>query len=142
MESRVRDSMRSVPELLKDLRDETTTLLRQEVALARMEMSDKAARVGRNLASLAVGALVLFAGFLVLLWAATAGLAAGLRALDPGLAPHTAWLAPLVVGALVLVVGLVLVSRAARTLKRTSVVPEKTVQTLKEDKEWLAKKAA
>jgi hypothetical protein len=61
---------RSMVELLKELRDETVTLMRQEVALAKVELSEKAVRYGRNIAYLAIGGLILYAGLLFLLAAA------------------------------------------------------------------------
>ena len=47
---------RSLGELFAELAQETSTLVRQEVELARVELSQKAARVGRDVASLVVGA--------------------------------------------------------------------------------------
>src|SRR5687768_5064568 len=62
---------RSIGSLLKELRDESATLLRQEVALAKTEMSEKASMIGRNVASIGVGAATLYAGVTVLLFGFT-----------------------------------------------------------------------
>lgn len=127
---------RSLTMLIKELRDETITLMRQEVALAKTEMSEKGARVGRNVASLCAGGLVAYAGLIFLLLAATAGIYLGLIAAD--LAGATAlWVAPLIVGAVVLVIGYSLIQKGINTLKRERIVPERTADSLQRDKEWM-----
>jgi hypothetical protein len=47
------------------------------------------------------------------------------------------WLAALIVGLVVAVIGLVLVQRGRAALKQTTLKPEKTIESLKEDKEWV-----
>jgi len=66
---------RSIGELFAELAKETGTLVRQEVALARTEMTQKAAEVGRNVGFLAVGGLIVYAGLLAILAAVVIGLA-------------------------------------------------------------------
>jgi hypothetical protein len=127
-----------IGDLIRQLRDELSLLLRQEVALAKTEMTEKATRVGRNVGYLAAGALLGLAGLVVLLFALSAGLEVLLFGAGMGATAH--WLAPLLVGVLVIVVSLVLVTKAMATLKEESLIPEKTVQSLEEDKEWLQRK--
>src|SRR4028119_1744029 len=87
---------RSIGQLLKELRDETTTLLRQEGGRAKTEMSEKASRFGTNVGALAVGGAVLFLGALALLAAVIYGLTS---LLDQFMSVGVAiWLAPLLVG--------------------------------------------
>lgn len=129
---------RSIGQLLKELRDETTTLLRQEVDLAKTEMSEKASRVGSNLGSLAMGGAVAFLGALALLAAVVYGLTSLLdQFMSLGVA---VWLAPLIVGIVLAVIGYSLVQKALQTLKQESVTPRKTTETLQENKEWLRAK--
>jgi len=139
VENRLEADGRSITGLLRDLRDETTVLLRQEVALAKTEISEKAARAGRNVAYLATGGLVAYAGVLFLLLAATAGLLVALEAmgLDRSV---TLWLAPLIVGGIVALVGYGLVQKGITTLKHESLVPEKTRESVQENKQWLQDK--
>lgn len=126
---------RSIGQLLKELRDETTTLLRQEVDLAKTEMSEKASRLGTNLGSLAVGGGVAFLGALALLAAVVYGLTSLLNQfMSVGVA---IWLAPLIVGLALATVGYSLVQKALATLRQESLTPRKTTQTLQENKEWL-----
>lgn len=130
---------RSIGGLLRDLRDQTTELLRQEFALARTEMREKFAVVGRNIAFLIVGSLIAVVGIVWLLAAATAAIGAALIA--AGVADETAaWLAPLILGVVVGIAGYALVHKAIATLRDTHLTPEKTVQSLKENARWLENK--
>jgi cation transport ATPase len=132
---------RSLTELLKELRDESTRLFRQEIALAKTEMSEKASHAGRNLGYLAVGGAIAYAGALVLLMACVVGLYVALEA--AGLSHATAgWLAPLVVGAVVIVVGYAFVQKAIATLKHESLKPERTVETLQDNTNWIKEKVS
>jgi hypothetical protein len=126
---------RSIGQLLKELRDETTTLLRQEVDLAKTEISEKASRIGSNLGSLALGGSVAFLGALALLAAVVYGLTSILNQfMSVGVA---IWLAPLIVGAALAAIGYSLVQKALATLRQESLTPRKTTETLQENKEWL-----
>ncbi len=127
---------RSLSDLVRDLRDETFLLVRQEVALARTEMSEKASKVGRNVIYTAVGGAIGFAGLMILLLAATAGVFVAL--LQGGVDSEIAlWLAPLIVGAVVALVGYIFFQKGISTLKHESAAPERTIRSLKEDKQWL-----
>src|SRR5512139_3165331 len=82
---------RTLTGLFADLWRETSTLLRDEVALAKAELHEKVAQLGSGVSAVAAGGAILFAGFVVLLFAAVAGLA---LVLPP---EHASWLAPLIV---------------------------------------------
>jgi hypothetical protein len=118
---------RSLGQLFSELSQDTATLIREEINLAKAELSQKANKAGRNIAFLAVGGFVAYAGFLFLLAALTWGLAEFMAL----------WLAALIVGAIVAIIGYVLVQKAINTLRKIDPVPEQTVETLKEDREWL-----
>jgi hypothetical protein len=129
---------RSIGQLLKELRDETTTLLRQEVDLAKTEMSEKVSRFGTNVGALAMGGAVLFLGALALLAAVIYGLTS---LLDQFMSVGVAiWLAPLLVGLVLAGVGYSLTKKALDTLRQESLTPTKTTQSLQENKEWLKSK--
>ena len=133
-----RKDERSIGQLLKELTHETSTLLKQEVDLAKTEMSEKASRVGTNLGEVAVGGAVALLGAIALVLAAVYGLGA---ILNNFLSPETAsWLAPLIVGGILAAVGYSMIKKALETLKRESLTPEKTTQSLQENKEWLKQK--
>ncbi|MDP9477616.1 MAG: phage holin family protein [Actinomycetota bacterium] len=117
---------RSLGELFSELSQETTTLVRQEMNLAKAEMSQKASRVGKDVGFLAAGGAVAYAGLLAIL----AGVIALLGLIIP------LWLSALLVGLVVAGVGYFLVRRGLDALKQEDLAPRETMETLKEDKEW------
>ena len=126
MMAQVRDE-RSLGDLFSDLSRETTTLVRQEVQLAKAELTQSATEAARGIGMLVAGGAVAYAGLLFLLLAIVYGL------VDAG---WDAWLSALVVGLVVVAIGAVLVLRARESLKPANLAPQKTVETLKEDAEW------
>jgi len=118
---------RSLGELFAELSRETSELVRQEVALAKTELSHKATQVGKDVGLLAAGGLVVYAGFLALIAAVIVGL---------GQAGVTWWLSALVVGIVVAAGGGFLVLQGLNDLKQTKLAPEQTLDTLKEDAQW------
>jgi hypothetical protein len=118
---------RSLGELFAALASDTSTLVRQEVALAKTELTQNAARVGRRVGAVAVGGAFGYAALLAL----TAAAIIGLGRVIP------LWAAALAVGVVLAVVAWWLVSGALRALRETDVAPRRTVETLKEDAQWL-----
>ena len=118
---------RPLAELFSDLVNETTTLVRNEVALAKVEMTQKATKVGRNIGSLIVGGAIGYAALLAIC-------AAAILLLDRAM---PAWLAALIVGVVVAVIAWVLISKALTALRRTQLAPQETVESLKEDAQWI-----
>lgn len=116
----------SLGELFAQLASDTSKLVRHEVALARSEMTQKASSVGRDLGILGAGGAIAYAGFLALLTA----LIVGLDLLLP------LWLSALIVGLIVVGVGYVLIQRGLNAIKQANLVPEQTIETLKEDAQW------
>jgi len=118
---------RSLGELFAELTREMGTLVRAEVELARVELTQKATRVGKDIGFLAAGAAVAYAGLLAILAAVIFGLAA---------LGVPWWLSALLVGLVVAGVGYALVQRGLSALKREDLTPRQTIETLKEDKDW------
>lgn len=118
---------RSLGELFSELAGETSTLVRQEVALAQTELTQKATKVGKNVGFLVVGGAVGYAALLAVLAAVIIGLAHFIPA----------WAAALIVGVVVGIVAYLLISSALTALKKTDLTPRNTVETLKEDAQWL-----
>ena len=118
----------SIGELLGDLYRGATQVISLEVELAKTEMSQKASRVGKNVGFLAAGGAIAYAGFLALIFAIIAILATFMYT----------WLAALIVALLVLGIGGALVMIGLKPLQQESVVPQRTLDTLKEDKEWMS----
>jgi len=118
---------RSLGELFADLARESSTLLRQEVQLAKTELSQKVSGLSRDMASVAIGGLVAYAGLLAILAALIIGLAsAGL--------PW--WVAALLVGVIVAGIGYGLIQRGLTSLKREDLAPRRTMESLHEDAQW------
>ena len=118
---------RPLGDLFSELANETSTLVKQEVALAKAEFSQKASQVGRNVGFLVVGGAVAYAAFLALMAAAIIGLAQVM----PG------WGAALIVGVVVAAVAGLLIYKALSALRAADPVPRQTVETLKEDAQWV-----
>lgn len=118
---------RPLGELFSDLVNETTTLVRNEVALARVEITQKATKAGRNIGSLVVGGAIGYAALLTFLAAAVLLLS---RAMP-------AWAAALIVGAIVACVAWLLISKAMSALRNMELKPQETVESVKEDARWI-----
>lgn len=123
MQARQRDD-RSLGELFSELSNETTTLVREEITLAKAELTEKATAVGKDVGFLAVGGAVLYAGLL-------AFIAACILALH--LIVHLWWLSAAIIAVVVLGIGYVLVQRGISALRQTSLAPTRTIDTLKGD---------
>lgn len=125
---------RSIMDLIRSLADDSSTLIREEVNLAKTEMQEKLSVFQKNLAKVAVGAAFLLAAVLFIGWAVNMGLTALLAAVvDTSVA---IWLAPLLLGVVLALVGWSLAKGGTNEIKEEGVVPEKTVQTLRDDTNW------
>ena len=118
---------RSLPELLKQLSQETTQLVHQELELAKAELQQKGRQAGMGAGMFGgAGALGLAA-----LGALTACFILALDAVVP------AWLAALLVAVVYAIIAFVLVKQGqARVRRATPPVPTQTIETVKEDVEW------
>ncbi|MBC7944002.1 MAG: phage holin family protein [Burkholderiales bacterium] len=120
---------RSLLSLISDLTQETYTLVRKEVALAKAEMSQKVSQLGSGVASIAIGGAVAFAGMLVLLDAVVAKLTEVLPA------DMAAWLSPLIIGAIVAIIGLIMLMKGKSNLEAQNLMPQRTLNSLQRDKD-------
>lgn len=118
---------RSIGELFSELTDEARTLVRQEIQLAKTEMTQKAARVGKDAGMITAGGIVAYMGAFVLLAAAVIGLG---HLIGYGLSA-------LIVGLIVVGVGVAMAMKGRNDLKEASLSPDRTRQTVKETKLWL-----
>lgn len=117
--------------LFKSLTSDTKTFIRQEIRLAKTELAEKASRMGRNAAMVAVGGFVAYAGVIVFLIALGWLLSWILEAV--GVSPTLSRFVGIgTVGLLVALVGYIMLNQALKALKSESLTPERTVQTLQE----------
>jgi hypothetical protein len=128
---------RSLGDLFSELAGETSTLVRQEVALAQVEITQKATVVGKNVGFLVAGGAVGYTALLVVLAAVVMGLAQFISYLSGWQLITSAWIAAIIVGLAVGAVAYVLVTGALEKLKNMELTPRQTVETLKEDAQWL-----
>jgi hypothetical protein len=119
-------SQRSVSEVLQDIFGNLQQIIRDEFRLARAEVEGEARRAARPASILAAGTVLGLYGLGFLLLAAVYGL-------SMVIAP---WLAALLVGAVLAVVAAVLISSGRNRLRQIDPVPEKTVQSMKENVQW------
>jgi hypothetical protein len=122
----------SIGSLVKGILADVRQLLRDEIALARVELREQAGRA--KLAGMALGSAVaaLAFGGIFLLVAIAIGIA--------DLLEWPVWAGFLVVALLLGVAGMAMLSAGRRRLRAVHPVPEQTVQTLKENSEWIGKR--
>ena len=116
---------RGVAELFGQLSQDMTLLVRQEVQLARAEMSEKLSRLTANLVSVIAGGFVAYVGALALV-------AALILALND-LANISPWVSALIVGAVLAIGGYAMLRRGLGELKRVDLAPRRTVENIKDD---------
>ena len=118
---------RSLGDLFSELANETSSLVRQEVALAQVELTQKATKIGKNVGYLVVGGAIAYAALLAILTALIIGLG---TLIGYGFSA-------LIVGIVVAIAAIIMIMSALNTLKNTDVAPRQTVETIKEDAKWL-----
>jgi uncharacterized membrane protein YqjE len=116
----------SVGELLGKVTTDLSTLMRQEVELAKVEIKEEATKAGKASGMLAGAGAI---GYLVLVFLALA-LMFALDAVMP-----TGW-AALITAAVLGIVAAVLFVMGRKKLQQVNPKPEQTVETLKEDVQW------
>lgn len=117
---------RTVSGLFADLARETSRLFRQEIALAKAEITDRMGQLGTGAAELVVGGFILYAGLLGLMAAAIIGLTYVLPV----------WLATLIIAFAVTVIGVILLLLGRRHLEPGKLVPHRTMRSLRDDADW------
>jgi membrane protein len=123
---------RSLGQMFADLSRETRTLIQQELRLAKTEFTEKAARMGKGAALVAGGGLLAYGGLLAIVAAIVLGLIAlGLPA----------WAGALLAGVLIAGAGYLLVRAGLATLRPQALTPRRTIDTLKEDAQWIKSQA-
>jgi membrane protein len=119
---------RSLGELFADLSRDTRTLIQEEVRLAKTELSEQASAMGRGAGVAVGGGLVAYGGLLALIAAMVLALIAA------GLPP---WAGALAGGIAAAGAGYLMVRYGLATIRAIDLTPRKTVESLKEDAQWL-----
>ena len=123
---------RSAGDLLRQLLGDVTVLFRKELALAASEVSQSVDEAKRGATSMVTGGAVLYAGVLFLLGAITLWLATMMAA----------WAAALLVGAAVTVVGFIMVQAGKKHMSARTFTPERTVDSLRKDKDAIQRQVS
>jgi putative superfamily III holin-X len=119
---------RGIGDLLSDLGQQVSTLVRKEIDLARVEVTSSVGRASRGAAIAGTGGLLVYAGLLVLLAAAVLGL------IEAGV---DGWLAALIVGIVVVAVGAVVAYLGVEQVRTTQIAPRQTAETVKDNVEFV-----
>jgi uncharacterized membrane protein YqjE len=123
----------SAGELFKQLSEQTSTLVRQEVDLAKAELSEKGQKVGVGAGMFGGAGILGYTGLL----AVTAAIVLALNEV------MDAWLAALIVGAVYLAAaGVMALLGRDRIREATPVAPEQTIETVREDVQWAKTQAS
>jgi hypothetical protein len=116
---------RSIPGILSDLLSQFTTLIRQESELARTEVSEKVSRAVMGVAMAGAAAVLLIPSLVILMMAGVYGI--------PELTGWPLWASALIVGGGFTLIGLILVAIGVSRLKARALMPDKTINQVKED---------
>lgn len=120
-------SDKSIGQLLGDLSRDTSSLIRNEVELAKTEMGEKVNQVGMALVSLVAGFLIGFAALIILLDAVVYGLSQHMPL----------WVAAVIVGVVVAIVGFLLVKKGQTDLKASNLAPRRTMESIRRDGQFV-----
>jgi hypothetical protein len=123
----LQEQERSLGALLGELAQQTSTVVKDEVQLAKLELTQKAVEAGRNAGLVGAGTALLHAGLLAVL----AAIVVALGHVIP------VWLAALLVGIAVGGAGYALAQKGMSALRRIELAPKDTLRTLEEDKLWV-----
>ncbi|MDO5575480.1 MAG: phage holin family protein [Fibrobacter sp.] len=128
-----------VVDLIRNLRDNMMTMVRQQIELAKAETSEKASVFFKNFVSLLLWGAILYAGFLLLLAGISLVLYAAFVAI--GLPPLiSVWLMPIFIAIVILIGGGIGAQKAIRKISSIQPTPQKTIHSVKEDQQWLKEK--
>jgi MFS family permease len=122
-------SQHSVGELVGQVANDLSTLVRQEMALAKAEVKDEAKKAGKGAGMLGAAGL---AGYFLLLFLSLTLMWGIGEMFDPD---HP-WIGALVVAVIWGIVAAVLASVGKKKLKEVNPKPEQTVESVKEDVRW------
>jgi uncharacterized membrane protein YqjE len=117
---------RSVPEVLHDIVGNIQEIIRSEFRLAKAEVKEEASKARGPLTTWAIGALIGLYALGLLLFTVVMAMATVMAT----------WLAALIVGAVMGAVSIALISAGSARLKRVNKVPERTIESLKENVQW------
>jgi Kef-type K+ transport system membrane component KefB len=117
---------RSVPEVLQDIVGNIQEIIRSEFRLAKAEIKQEASKAAAPIMMWIIGGAVGLYALGFLLFTAVMAMATVMAT----------WFAALIVGAVLAVVSIALLSAGTKRLKLVNKVPERTIESLKENVQW------
>lgn len=117
----------SLSELFGDFTRELRTMISDEVELAKSEMSKKISDTTKDAVYVGIGAVLLLAGLLALVATFMIILSYGLPL----------WLSALIVTVVVAGIGYLFMQKGISDIRHRRLSPDQTIETLKEDREWV-----
>ena len=118
---------RTFSDVLQDILRNLQEIVRSEVRLAKAEIRDEAVQAGSSALWVAAGAVAALCAWMFLSWTAVYALAVFM----------SMWAATLAVAVTLAIVAGVLLVIGVRRFKRIQPIPARTVETLKENLEWM-----
>ena len=128
----VRQDDASIGGLLRQLTRVVPELFTKELALAKAEMQQSLTTLKAGIAAVAGGAIVLLAGFIILLMAAVYGLGTVMQL----------WLAALIVGGITVIVGFIMLQSGKKQFEPSHFTPDRALNAVHQDKEALKRKVS
>jgi uncharacterized membrane protein YqjE len=128
----------NLPSLFSRLGDDVMQLFDTKISLLKVELKEEANAYARGGAMIAVGGVIAAIGFALLNVAVACGISVLLASVDISQAARYA-IGFLAAGVLYLIVGGIIVSTMKNRLAKQSLVPDRTVEELRKDKQWLKK---
>jgi uncharacterized membrane protein YqjE len=122
---------RPTAELMRELTDQTTALVRKEIALAKVELTEKGKKAGVGAGLFGAAGLLGVGAFFAL----TACLIWALSTFMVG------WVGAGIVGVVYAAIAALLALRGKQQVQQATPVPEQAVETTKEDLEWVKTRA-
>jgi MFS family permease len=122
----------SIGSLVRGILTDLRTLVREEIALARVEIREQAGRARGAAVSFGIAAAALLFGGAFLLVALATAIA--------DLLNWPVWAGFLVVAVVLSLIGFVTLASGRKKLQSVHAIPEETISTVKENSEWIAKR--
>ena len=118
---------RSVSDVLQDIVRNLQEMVRSEIRLAKVEIREEVRRVVSSSAWIAAGIVGTLSAWIFLLWTLAYALASRMPM----------WVATLVVAVVMTAASFVLIIGGIRRVRRIQPIPERTLESVKENLEWM-----
>jgi uncharacterized membrane protein YqjE len=131
MDSHVTEN-ESIGGLIRGILRDFRTLVDEEVALARLELQEQVGRVRTAAVSLSIAAVALLLGAAFILVALATAIA--------DLLGWPVWSGFLIVAVVMTIIGVITLMLGRTRLRAVNMVPDKTIESVKENAEWISKR--